>query len=137
MAMSLGRLLLPDPPRHFPHARAWNVASRSAHLAAVSVLVGGHVFDVPAQTLLPWLWLAIGTGAALMLIELYPSIDWLAQVAGLIVLAKLALLCVVPFAWNHRVPILFLVLVMASVGSHMRGHYRHYSLIYRRNMKGK
>lgn len=133
----LRRLLLPDPPRHLPHARTFNVASRTVHLAAISVLVGGHVFAVPAEQLLPWLWVAIGSGSALMAIEMYPSIDWLGQLAGIFVLVKLALLCVVPFAWSARVPILLGVLAIASVGAHMRGHYRHYSVIYRRNMKGK
>ncbi len=135
--MSLQRLLLPDPPRHLAHGRALNVAARTIHIAAVSVLVGGHVFGVPAGRLEPWLWAAIASGAALMAIEMYPSIDWLAQLAGIFVLAKLALLLVVLWAWSLRVPILFAVLVVASVGSHMRGHYRHYSLLYRRNVKGK
>jgi hypothetical protein len=115
----------------------WNVASRTVHLAAISVLLGGHVFGVSPDRLLPWLWVAIATGSALMAIEMYPSIDWLAQGAGLSVLFKLALLLVVPFAWAWRVPILFGVLVVASVGSHMSGRYRHYSVVYHRNMKGK
>jgi hypothetical protein len=130
-------LLMPDPPRRLPHTRALNVASRTVHLASISVLMGGHVFAVPADNLVPWLWGAIVSGAALMAIEMYGSIDWLAQGAGLCVLAKLALLIVVTFAWPSRVPILFAVLALAAIGSHMPGRYRHYSLIYRRNMKGK
>lgn len=133
--MSLRRLLLPVPPRSLPHARALNVACRTVHIAAVSVIVGGHLFDVPADRLLPWLWTAIASGAALIAIEIYPSLDWLAQGAGIVVLAKLALLCAVPYAWDRRVPILFTVMGLASIGSHMKGRYRHYSFIYRRNMK--
>lgn len=135
--MPLRRLLLPDPPRHLPHARPLNVAARTVHIAAVGVLVGGHVFGVSADRLEPWLWGAIASGASLMAIEMYPSIDWLAQLAGVFVLAKLALLLIVPLAWDRRVPILFVVLAIASVGSHMKGHYRHYSLLYRKNVKGK
>jgi hypothetical protein len=135
--MPLARLLLPDPPRRLPHARAWNVASRTVHLAAISVLMGGHFFAVPWDRLVPWLWVAIASGGTLMAIELYPSLDWLAQGSGLFVLAKLALLAAVPFAWGVRVPILFTVLALAAVGSHMPGRYRHYSFIYRRNMKQK
>lgn len=47
-------------------------------------------------------------------------------------LAKLALLCLVPLAWEYRVPILLLVVVIASVGSHMSGRFRYYSVVYRR-----
>jgi hypothetical protein len=135
--MSLYHLLLPEVPRRLSHARAWNVAARTVHIAAISALLGGHLFAVPADRLLPWLWVAIGSGGALMAIEMYPSFDWLAQGAGLSVLAKLLLLCVVPMAWAWRVPVLFGVLAIASVGSHMPGRYRHYSVIFRRNMKGK
>lgn len=135
--MRVARLFLPDPPRRLPHARAWNVASRTVHLVAISVLVGGHVFAISAGELEPWLWVAMASGGALIAIEVYPSFDWLAQGSGLFVLAKLALLALVPFTWAWRVPILFAVVVLAGVGSHMPGRYRHYSLIYRRNMKGK
>jgi hypothetical protein len=135
--MPLARVLLPEPPRSLAHARALNVTSRTIHLAAISVLVGGHVFAAPVARLEPWLWVAIASGAALIAIEVYPTFDWLAQGSGLFVLAKLALLAIVPFAWSWRVPILFGVVALAGVGSHMPGRYRHYSLIYRRNMKGK
>jgi hypothetical protein len=135
--MPLARILFPDPPRRLSHARAWNVASRTVHLAAISVLVGGHVFAAPADRLEPWLWAAIASGGTLMAIEMYGSLDWLAQGSGLVVLVKLALLCIVPFAWDVRVPILFAVVALAGAGSHMPGRYRHYSLVYRRNMKAK
>ncbi len=135
--MSLRRLLLPDEPRHLPHGRTWNVAARTVHIAAIGVLLGGHYFSVDPARLLPWLWLAIASGGALLVVEAYPSMDWFAQGAGLFVLAKIALLCLVPFAWAWRVPILFGVVLLASVGSHMPGRYRHYSFIYRRNVKGK
>jgi hypothetical protein len=135
--MSLYRLLLPHPPRRLPHARAWNVTSRTVHLASISVLVGGHVFAVPADRLVPWLWAAIASGAGLVFVEAYGTLDWLAQGAGLFVLAKLLLLAAVPFWWDLRVPILFAVLALAAVGSHMPGRYRHYSVVYRQNMKGQ
>jgi hypothetical protein len=133
--MDLRSLFLPEPRRRLPHARAWNVGSRTVHLAATGTLLGGHVFSVPADTLLPWLWVAMASGAVMLAVELYTSVDWLTQVGGLAVVLKLALLCVIPFAWSARVPILFGVVLIAGVGSHMSGKYRHYSLLYRRSMR--
>jgi hypothetical protein len=101
------------------------------HLAATGTLLGGHVFGVAADTLLAWLWVAMASGAVILAVELYTSFDWLAQVGGLAVVLKLALLCVIPFAWSARVPILFVVVVIAGVGAHMPGRFRHYSLLYR------
>ena len=133
--MDLRSLLLPDPRRRLPHGRALNVASRTAHLAATGTLLGGHVFGVQADALLPWLWAAIGSGAVMLALELYTSVDWFTQIGGLSVLLKLALLCLIPFAWAARVPLLFAVVAVAGIGSHMPGKYRHYSLLYRRVMK--
>lgn len=135
--MDLRELLLPIPPRRAVHGRAWNVAWRTAHLAVVGTLLGGHVFGVPADRLEGWLWASIGTGLALMAIEAFATLDWLMQVSGLAVLVKLAMLLLILPAWDARVPILFTVLAVASISSHMPGRYRHYSLYYRRNMRGK
>ncbi len=129
--MNLRSLFLPEPRRRLPYARAWNVGARTVHLAATGTLLGGHVFGVAADMLLAWLWVAMASGAVILAVELYTSFDWLAQVGGLAVVLKLALLCVIPFAWSARVPILFVVVVIAGVGAHMPGRFRHYSLLYR------
>jgi hypothetical protein len=134
--MTLRQLLLPEPPRRLPGARAWNVTARTVHLAASGTLLGGHVFGVPADLLVPWLWVAALSGAALLAIEVYGSLDWLLQVGGLAVVVKVALLVAIPFAWDARVTLLFAVVAIAGVGSHMPGRYRHYSLLYRRSVKG-
>jgi hypothetical protein len=134
--MDLRSMLLPEPRRRLPFARAWNVGSRTVHLAATGTLLGGHVFGAPADDLLPWLWLGIASGAVMFGVELYSSCDWLTQIGGLAVVAKLALLCVIPFAWSARVPLLFAAVAIAGIGSHMPGRYRHYSLLYGRSVKG-
>jgi hypothetical protein len=133
--MDLRALLLPEPRRRLPHARAWNVGARTIHLAATGLLLGGHFYGVEADTLLPWLYVAIASGAVMFAVELYSSLDWLTEVGGLSVVLKLALLCAIPFAWSARVPLLFAVVAVAGVGSHMPGKYRHYSLRHRRVMK--
>jgi hypothetical protein len=133
--MDLRSAFLPEPRRRLPFARAWNVGARSVHLAATGTLLGGHVFGVGADALLPWLWVAIASGAVMLAVELYTSFDWLAQVGGLAVVLKLAVLCAIPFAWPARVPLLFAVVLIAGVGSHMPGKFRHYSVVYRRSMK--
>lgn len=135
--MDLRAILLPDPRRRFPHARAWNVSARTVHLAATGTLLGGHFYGAPAASLLPWLWVAIASGAVMFGLELYTSFDWLTQIGGLVVIAKLAVLCVIPFAWSARVPLLFAVVALAGVGAHMPGKYRHYSVVYGKAIKEK
>jgi hypothetical protein len=131
---SLAALLFPDPRRRLPHSRWWNIGARTAHLAATGLLLGGHAFGAGADTLMPLLWVAIASGAAMIAIEVYPTAHWAHQVCALFVYAKLGALCLVPFLWEQRVPLLLAVVVLASVGSHAPRRVRHYSLWYRRVM---
>ena len=131
---SIRALLFPDPRRRLPHSRWWNIGARTVHLAATGVLLGGHVFGADPGALMPLLWVAIVSGAAMIAIEVYPTAHWAHQVCALFVGAKLGVLCLVPFLWEQRVPLLLTVLVLASVGAHAPRRVRHYSLWYRRVM---
>ncbi len=119
----------PDPPRTIPHARLLNISCRTVHLAGFSLLLGGHAWGVEADRLLPALWVTIVGGLALMVLESHASARWLFEGRGLMVLFKLGLLLVVPFAWEHRLLILLAVVAIASVGSHMPARFRHASLL--------
>jgi len=112
--------------------RALNITSRTAHIGAMGVLLGGHAFDVTPDRLTLALWLTIGTGLLLAIVEAGPRLLWFHQGRGLMTISKLALLCIVPLAWNDRLSILLAVVVIASVGSHMSARYRYYSVLYRR-----
>jgi hypothetical protein len=112
--------------------RALNIAFRSLHLAAMGVLLGGHAFQLPPERLHLSLWLTLGTGAALAALETGGKLLWFHQGRGLMTLLKLALLGTVPLVWDHRLPILLAVVIIASVGSHMPSRYRYYSVVHRR-----
>jgi hypothetical protein len=115
------------------NARTINILVRTAHIAAMGVLLGGHAFDLPRERLLLSLWLTIGTGVALALLEAGPSLLWLHQGRGLMTLAKLGLLCAVPFLWNHwhlRLIVMLAAVAIASIGSHMPARFRYYSVIH-------
>jgi hypothetical protein len=97
----------------------------------MGILLGGHAFDVPPERLKVSLWLTIGTGVALAAVEVGPRLLWFHQGRGLMTMAKLALLCAVPAAWDYRLPILLAVIVLGSVGSHMPARYRYFSVVHR------
>ncbi len=120
----------------WPSQRAWNLAFRTAHIAASGVLVGGHVFDQAPQRLLPWLGATVVTGAVLLGLESGLHLRWLRQGRGALVLAKLLVLGATPWLWDQRVPLLFVVIVLACIGSHMPARFRYYSLIYHRALDG-
>ena len=129
---TVNELQVLEKPRGLPYARAWNIATRTAHIAVTGVLVGGNAFDVEPDRLLVWMYLSIVTGALLVFIEAYPSFRWFYQGRGVFVYCKLFLLCLIPWMWSYRVAILFAVIIIASVGSHMPGRFRYYSFVHRK-----
>ncbi len=115
--------------------RAVNIALRTAHLGAMGIVFGGTVFGVAPGRLSASLWLTVGTGVALAAAETGFRWSWFHEGRGLTTLAKLVLLCTLPLAGGHRLPVLVAVVVLGSVGSHMPGRFRHYSVLYRRVME--
>jgi hypothetical protein len=109
--------------------RAWNIALRTTHICVTGVLIGGHVFGVGAAQLTPWLYIAVITGLVLMAVEAYPSWRYFCEGRGVMVLAKVAVLCMIPWFWSARVFMLAVVVILASIGSHMPRRFRHYSLV--------
>ena len=108
-----------------------NIALRTAHIGAMGILLGGHAFNVDPERLMLVLWLTIGTGVGLIALESGAKLLWLHQGRGIMVIVKLALICCVPLFWDYRLPILLTVVVVGSVGSHMSGRFRYYSVYYR------
>lgn len=117
--------------------RALNIALRTAHIGSMGVLLGGLVFEVAFESLERTLWLTVGTGLALAVVEAGARLTWLHEGRGLMTLFKLALLCTVPLVRDYRLPLLLAVVVVASVGSHMPRRFRHYSLLRRKVLVDK
>jgi len=124
-------LLVRSVLEFFTSLRAWNIGLRTSHIAAMGVLIGGHAFNVPRPQLVPTLWWVIATGVALGVVEAGNSLTWFHQGRGLVTMGKLLLILLVPWFWEQRLAILVLVVVLASVGSHMPARFRYYSVIYR------
>ena len=119
----------PQPVRRLSAGRLANIAARTAHIGVTSVLVGGHVFNVPRPQLLPWLYATILTGVVLVFLEAFPRWRWWHEGRAAMVLVKLGLMALIPWCWDQRVWLLAAIIVLASVGSHMPARFRYYSWI--------
>ena len=117
-------------------ARAWNIALRTAHIAMMGLLLGGYAYDVAPERLHPALWACVATGAALMLSETGFATPWFHELRGLATMGKLLLIAMVPLFWDHRLAVLMVVVVIASVGSHMPARFRHYSVLFHKVIDG-
>ena len=116
--------------------RGISIALRTLHLASFGILLGGHAFAIEADRLIPTFYLTLASGIGLMGVEVYVNgLQWFFLGKGVSVLLKMAILLAVPLFWGHRVLLLLLVVVVASVGSHMPARYRHYSFLHGRVVK--
>ena len=127
--MRVAASLVPEPARTVPGKRALGVAFRAAHIASFGVLLGGTLFAVEPARLAPWLLATAVSGATLVTLELASTCAWLTTVKGLAVVAKLALLAAIGVIPEHRLAILFAVVAVASVTSHMPARFRHHQLV--------
>lgn len=133
MIETLRHWFFPEQMRFLPGSRAWSIAFRTLHLAAFGIFLGGHAFGADAEELLASLWLTILSGVGLIALEVYAGgLYWVFLGKGITVLIKLGILLAIPFYWESRVPLLLLVVGIASVGSHMPSRFRHYSVLHRR-----
>lgn len=107
--------------------RVYKLLARTVHLIAIGGLVGGHMFGAPLAPLRLLLYLSIITGVAMCALEAYPNRRFFYEGWALLLWLKLVLLTSVLVFWNARRPILIVVVVIASVGSHMPRALRHWT----------
>jgi hypothetical protein len=94
------------------------------------VFLGGHIFHQSNAVLEPWLWVAILSGLAILLTDIYSSFAVLFEIRGFVVLIKIMLLCLIPFFWEQRIFLLVLILFIGAISSHMPKRYRHKLLFF-------
>jgi hypothetical protein len=125
-------VLFRQPPRTFRGARAWQVGARTVHIAAMALVLGGVAWRVPARDMIAPIALTALSGISLLAIDLWKSLAFLCQGSGVATFLKLALLGVGELFPGARLEWYLAATVIASVGSHMPGAWRHYSFVHRR-----
>ena len=114
--------LAPGPPSA---TRLLGVALRTAHLAAMAVLVGGAWQGVGTGALYGSLVATTLTGVGLMVLEASHGRHWVYQVRGLSVLAHVGL---VALSGTLGRGALMAALVVGAVGSHLPKALRAWSV---------
>ena len=97
----------------------------------IGVLLGGHIFQQTTSILEPWLWVAILSGLAILLTDIYSSFGVLFEIRGIVVLVKIILLSLITVFWEQRIFLLVLILFIGAISSHMPKRYRHKLLFFK------
>ncbi len=121
---ALRALLWPAQPRQFRGQRWLNITLRSLHLVGVAGAGGGFLYPVSPEHWLPFWYLTLFSGGALVLLYLWSSALWLCQLKGLVILLKLALLAAALWLPAWRGPLLLAVVVLSALIAHAPGKLR-------------
>ena len=122
-------LLFPKAPRHFPWARPVQLVLRSLHIAAMALVVGALPFGGTFEALRGPILITLMSGILLFAIDLARDAAILAQGSGVAVLLKLGLLGLGILQPAQRLPWYLAATLVASLGSHMPGAWRHFSFV--------
>ncbi len=132
---TLRAFLCPEAPRHFPWARPVQLVLRSLHIAAMALVVGGLPFGADFEALRAPILITLASGTLLFAIDLARDLAILTQGSGVAVLLKLGLLGMGVLQPAVRLPWYLAATLVASVGSHMPGAWRHFSFLTGRVMR--
>lgn len=98
----------------------------------MALVLGGLAFDVPDARLHAAGIVTVASGVGLLAVELARSCVFLYTGAGVAALLKLALLALGQAFQVARFELYLAATLLASVGSHMRARWRHFSLLDRK-----
>jgi len=106
------------------------ICLRTLHLLAVVGVGGGILFELEKGFWINYWWLALSSGALMMLMDMISNRVWLLQIRGLAILLKLILLAIlgVYSAWDSY--ILIAIIIISAIISHAPGKLRYYSVYH-------
>jgi hypothetical protein len=108
------------------------IGLRTLHLVSVAGVSGGVLFALEKDLWLHYWWLALVSGALMMLVDITANTMWVVQVRGVAIIVKLMLLILLGLhpGWDNL--LLVTIIIISAVISHAPGKLRYYSLYHRR-----
>jgi len=132
--MSFKRILFPEQSRSFYGKRWLDIALRSVHLTGLLGVAGGVLFNAEQSLWLPYFLTTILSGLAMVLISLWSNGHWLLQNRGLVIIAKVTILSLLPVLPGYEQYLLIIIVIMSGISSHAPARFRYYSVILGREL---
>ena len=111
------------------------MALRTVHIVSMAIVLGGVAWGVPEEKFHHSFVLTAVSGVLLLAIDLFRSCVFLYQGAGVASVVKLALVGLGYHVPESRLAFYLAATVVGSVGSHMKGSWRHWSFLDRKVLK--
>ena len=113
--------------------KRWSkISLRTLHLLALAGVGGGVLFGLEKGLWINYWWLAMASGALMMLMDVISNPVWLVQVRGVVIYVKLILLACLGLYPEWDSFILAVIIIISAIISHAPGKLRYYSIYHRR-----
>jgi len=113
--------------------KRWSkISLRTLHLLALAGVGGGVLFGLDKGLWINYWWLAMASGALMMLMDMISNPVWLVQIRGVVIFVKLIMLAVLGLYPQWDSLILAVIIVISAVISHAPGKLRYYSILHGR-----
>ena len=113
-----------------PVKRWTKISLRTLHLLSVAGVGGGVLFGLEKDLWINYWWLALASGALMMLLDIISNRVWLVQIRGVSIFLKLILLALLGVYPGLDGYLLTVVIIISAVISHAPGKLRYYSLYH-------
>ena len=110
------------------------ISLRTLHLLAVAGAGGGILFGLEKDLWINYWWLALVSGALMMVIDIVSNPVWVVQVRGLVIFLKLILLALLGQNPELDRILLIVIIIISGVISHAPGKLRYYSVLHRKTI---
>ena len=116
-------------------AKRWTkISLRTLHLLTVTGVGGGILFGLEKDLWINYWWLALVSGALMMVIDIVSNPVWVVQVRGLVIFLKLILLALLGQDPGLDRVLLIVIIVISAIISHAPGKLRYYSVFHRKTI---
>lgn len=122
----LFRILIPPEPRRYAGQRWVKVIARATHVVLCGIYLGSLVFQVEPAIRGPWFLAVLLSGSLMICLDLYESGGFLLQLRGLVTVAKLLLLALLPVFGAAAVWVLAGIAFFSVISSHASSDFRYY-----------
>ncbi len=120
------QLMFPRTIRRPEWLRWLRITTRTAHILCIAALLGTALFNVGESAFDAWLAPVLATGMLLVFTFAYETLAWFTQLAGLVMIGKVAALVTIAVVPEWRLPVLIVLVIVSSFSSHMPGRFRHW-----------
>lgn len=108
------------------------IGLRTLHLLAVAGVGGGILFGLEQYQWINYWWLAVVSGALMMVIDIVSNPVWIVQVRGLVIFLKLILLVLLGHDSSLDRLLLIVIIIISAIISHAPSKLRYYSVYHKK-----